>query len=156
MTHQQFVLSQLEVMNKFLHAVVAGFTEEDSNYSPQPEMFTVAQQVHHIGQTVDWFMDGTFSGKGFSMQFEVLVAETRACKSFTEALRFFDEACARATTAIKTMSEEKLTASFDDTAIMQGERWTFVTGLADHTAHHRGSLVVYLRLLGRVPAMPYM
>ena len=29
-------------------------------------------------------------------------------------------------------------------------------GLVDHTAHHRGALTVYARLLGKVPPMPYM
>ena len=28
--------------------------------------------------------------------------------------------------------------------------------LTDHTAHHRGALSVYARLLGKVPPMPYM
>ena len=28
--------------------------------------------------------------------------------------------------------------------------------LADHTAHHRGALTVYARLLNLVPPMPYM
>ena len=28
--------------------------------------------------------------------------------------------------------------------------------LTDHTAHHRGALSVYTRLLGKVPPMPYM
>ncbi len=27
---------------------------------------------------------------------------------------------------------------------------------SSHTAHHRGALAVYARLLGKVPAMPYM
>jgi uncharacterized damage-inducible protein DinB len=28
-------------------------------------------------------------------------------------------------------------------------------GMADHTAHHRGSLAVHVRTLGKVPPMPY-
>jgi hypothetical protein len=28
-------------------------------------------------------------------------------------------------------------------------------GSTDHTAHHRGALTVYSRLLGKVPKMPY-
>ena len=31
-------------------------------------------------------------------------------------------------------------------------RSSIVDGLADHTAHHRGSLAVYARLRGKVPA----
>ena len=28
--------------------------------------------------------------------------------------------------------------------------------ITDHTAHHRGALTVYARLLGKTPPMPYM
>jgi hypothetical protein len=30
-----------------------------------------------------------------------------------------------------------------------------VSGIVDHTAHHRGSLAVYARLIGKEPLMPY-
>jgi uncharacterized damage-inducible protein DinB len=35
-------------------------------------------------------------------------------------------------------------------------RIAIVGAIADHTAHHRGALTVYARLLGVVPPMPYM
>jgi uncharacterized damage-inducible protein DinB len=34
-------------------------------------------------------------------------------------------------------------------------RWSVVSAISDHTAHHRGALTVYSRLLGKVPVMPY-
>ena len=30
-----------------------------------------------------------------------------------------------------------------------------INGITDHSAHHRGALAVYARLLGKEPAMPY-
>jgi uncharacterized damage-inducible protein DinB len=35
---------------------------------------------------------------------------------------------------------------------MSGVVW----GMIEHTAHHRGALTVYSRLLGKVPPMPYV
>jgi uncharacterized damage-inducible protein DinB len=35
-------------------------------------------------------------------------------------------------------------------------RFAITNALTDHTAHHRGALTVYARLLGLVPPMPYM
>jgi uncharacterized damage-inducible protein DinB len=35
-------------------------------------------------------------------------------------------------------------------------RHSVVSALMDHTAHHRGALTVYARLLGKVSPMPYM
>jgi uncharacterized damage-inducible protein DinB len=34
-------------------------------------------------------------------------------------------------------------------------RESIIGGIVDHTAHHRGALSVYARLVGREPAMPY-
>ena len=34
-------------------------------------------------------------------------------------------------------------------------RLAVVSGIVDHTAHHRGALSVYCRLLNKVPPMPY-
>jgi len=39
---------------------------------------------------------------------------------------------------------------------MAGEpRAAIIAAIAEHTAHHRGSLAVYARLLGYVPPIPY-
>ncbi|NJL28826.1 MAG: hypothetical protein HC897_13505 [Thermoanaerobaculia bacterium] len=35
-------------------------------------------------------------------------------------------------------------------------RAAIIGAIVDHTAHHRGTLTVYSRLLGYVPPMPYM
>jgi uncharacterized damage-inducible protein DinB len=35
-------------------------------------------------------------------------------------------------------------------------RAAIFSGMADHTAHHRGALAVYARLTGKTPEMPYM
>ncbi len=34
-------------------------------------------------------------------------------------------------------------------------RTAIVVPIVDHTAHHRGALTVYVRLLGKVPKMMY-
>jgi uncharacterized damage-inducible protein DinB len=34
-------------------------------------------------------------------------------------------------------------------------RHSIIGALIDHTAHHRGALTVYARLLSKVPPMPY-
>ena len=34
--------------------------EADSGFAPAEGMFTVAQQVAHVAQSLDWFVDGAF------------------------------------------------------------------------------------------------
>jgi len=51
---------------------------------------------------------------------------------------------------------EELAAPLPADGIMGGAPTSAIVGGAiDHTAHHRGALTVYARLLGRVAAMPY-
>lgn len=53
-------------------------------------------------------------------------------------------------------SEADLYAPIPDDRIMPGSpRIAVISGIVDHTAHHRGSLAVYARLLGKEPPMPY-
>ena len=44
---------------------------------------------------------------------------------------------------------------FRNTISVFEPRLGVVSGIVDHTAHHRGSLAVYARLRGKVPPMPY-
>ena len=52
------------------------------------------------------------------------------------------------------------TASQEDLEILSGDirdpKFVAVSGIVEHTAHHRGSLSTYTRLCGKVPPMPYM
>lgn len=53
-------------------------------------------------------------------------------------------------------SDQILFESIPDTRIMEGApRLAVVSGIVDHTAHHRGSLAVYARLIGKQAPMPY-
>ena len=65
-------------------------------------------------------------------------------------------AVANAIAVVGAASDEELFSPITDTRIMNGApRAAVVSGIVDHTAHHRGSLAVYARLLGKVPEMPY-
>ena len=54
---------------------------------------------------------------------------------------------------VKEQPDEELVAPIPEGQVMGGAPKMAVVGaLADHTAHHRGSLAVYARLLGKTPA----
>ena len=66
-------------------------------------------------------------------------------------------ACATAKSTIDAHSDEEWVAPLAPGPIMGGlPRFTIFGALTDHSAHHRGALTVYARLLGKVPPMPYM
>ena len=149
------LVAQLDNSRKFFKGTLSVFEESDSGFAPQPEMFSVAAHVSHVAGTVDWFMEGAFGG-GWDMDFAAHEQHARAATSLTDAVAHLDRAYDAAIVRIGELSDADLFAPIADEAILGGApRAAVVSGIVDHSAHHRGALAVYARLLGKVPAMPY-
>lgn len=132
-------------------------TEEDSAFAPAAGMMTVAQQVAHVAQTVDWFIEGAFRAEGFDLDFEGHAKVYMAVTSLAAAREWLDRAFADAVETIGKKSEEEMRQPLPPGPVMGGlPRWSILGAISDHTAHHRGALTVYSRLRGHTPAMPYM
>jgi uncharacterized damage-inducible protein DinB len=154
---KQGLIAQLKSASEFFNRSTSCLSEEDSNFSPSPGTWTAAQQVAHTAQTIDWFLNGMFEPSGFDLDFEKLGKEVEACQSLAEARRWFEDAVGRAVETIEGSSENDLVASLPEGPVMGGApRIAVISAIVDHTAHHRGALTVYSRLLGKVPKMPYM
>ena len=148
---------QLQVIKKFFDTATAGLDETDADFAPRPEMFTVAVQVAHVAQTVDWFVEGGF-GEGWKMDFgEADAALRKDVTSLADARARLDRAFENAAQVIGSKTMAELREPFPpDSPIMAGlPRMAIVDGINEHTAHHRGALSVYARLRGKVPAVPY-
>ena len=131
--------------------------EEHSTFAPVEGTYTVAQQVAHAAQTVDWFAEGAFRPEGFDMDMEKAHAEVTRVESLTEARAWLDRAYAKAMERIGSSSMEELQQALPPGPIMGSvPRAAIVAAVCEHTAHHRGALTVYSRLCGLKPAMPYM
>jgi len=155
MTYRESLAKQLATALKYFKATASQFEEADSGFAPDPEMFTVAGQVAHVADTVDWFVEGAF-GKGWDMDFEAMFGRIRAVPSLADANAWVERAFAAAVETVASATDEELHAPIPDERMMKGmPRGGIVNGIVDHTAHHRGSLAVYLRVMGRRPTMPY-
>ena len=155
MLNEKLVL-QLKTSYEFFRNSSACLGEEDSGYAPRQGMFTAARQVAHAAHTVDWFVEGMFSPEGFDTDWEKLEAACLKVDSLEEARRWLKEAFDRAIEVIKSKTDEELLQPLPEGPVLGGvPRIAALDGLFDHTAHHRGALAVYSRLLGKVPAMPY-
>jgi len=131
--------------------------EEDSMFAPYEGAMTAAQQIAHVAQTVDWFLEGAFHPEGFDMDFEGMAAEVMKVESLTAAREWADRAFAAAIEKTSAQSAKDLAAALPEGPVMGGApRFAIFGAIQDHTAHHRGVLTVYSRLRGRAPAMPYM
>lgn len=155
---QKSVMSgELNAMKEFFERSTRALTEEDSSFVPAEGMWTAAQQVAHVAQTVEWFVEGAFAPGGFSMDWEGMDQKVRAVTSLTEARAWLNRAVATASARIESTSEEEWAARLPPGPILGGmPRFVIFGSMSDHTAHHRGALTVYARLRGKVPPMPYM
>ena len=143
-------------VKQFFDRTLSIFDESDAAYTPAPGMFTTAQQVAHAAQTFDWFLEGAFRPEGFEMDFPGMEKKVREIASLERAKAWLEEAYARVVKALKDRSADEWAQPIAKETIMGGApRSSIVDGLADHTAHHRGSLQVYARLRGKTPLMPY-
>lgn len=148
-------VKELESTLKFFKTTLSVFEPGDAGFTPNPELYTVAGHVAHAADSVDWFIEGAF-GKGWDMDFDALIAKAKAVTSLEEATAWLDKAFANAIAVVGAASDEKLFEPLPDGPIMGGApRSAVIPGIVDHTAHHRGALAVYARLIGKVPQMPY-
>ncbi|PCJ51576.1 MAG: hypothetical protein COA73_17135 [Candidatus Hydrogenedentota bacterium] len=154
---KEIFLAELNTSLEFFNRSTDCLTEEHSGSMPHEGMMTAAQQVAHVAQTVTWFLDGAF-GDGFDMDFESGLADVLKVKTMAEARDMLKENYALAVKMIEDMSMEDLAKTFPaDSPIMGGvPRYAIFPSIVEHTAHHRGALTVYSRMLGITPAMPYM
>lgn len=154
---KQGLKGELSSAHEFFNRSTRELTEADSGFTPKEGMFTVAAQVAHVAQTIEWFVAGAFAPEGFSMDFETMDKEVRGCSSLAAARAWFEKAVANAHQSIDAHSDEEWMTPLPPGPIMGGmPRMVIFGAINDHTAHHRGALTVYARLLGKVPPMPYM
>jgi uncharacterized damage-inducible protein DinB len=147
--------TQLLASKAFFDRSTRVLEESDSSFRPQDGMMTVAQQVAHVAHTFGWFVDGVEAG-GFDLDFEKMAKEMEAVTSLTAARQLLDAAYAKAIAWVRSKSAEELAAPLPEGPVMGGQPVSDVVwALVEHTAHHRGTLTVYSRLLGKVPPMPY-
>ncbi len=147
---------QLLASKDFFDRSTRVLEEPDSNFRPQEGMMTAAQQVGHAAQTLDWFLQGVTRPEGFDLDFEKIAQEVAAVTSIAAARQTLETAFANAVQFFRSCSPEDLSRPLPPGPIMGGQPMSdLVWAMVEHTAHHRGALTVYSRLLGKVPPMPY-
>lgn len=147
---------QLLASKEFFERSTRVLDEADSNYRPREGMMTAAQQVAHTAQTLDWFVEGASRAEGFDLDFEKHSKTLESMTSLAAARRMLEAAFARAIGFVGSLSAEELARPLPPGPVMGGQPLSdMVWAMVDHTAHHRGALTAYSRLLGKVPPMPY-
>jgi uncharacterized damage-inducible protein DinB len=148
--------NQLVASQDFFDRSTRVLDEADSGFRPREGMMTVAQQVAHTAQTLDWFVEGASRPEGFDLDFEEHAKALEAVTSLAAARRTLATAYANAIQFLRSRGAEGLARPLPAGPIMGGQPISdIVWAMVEHSAHHRGALTVYTRLLGKVPPMPY-
>jgi uncharacterized damage-inducible protein DinB len=148
--------SQLLASQDFFNRSTRVLEESDSQFCPKDGTMTVAQQVAHAAQTLDWFIQGASRPEGFDFDFAAHAKEVAAVTSLAAARAWLDKSYASAIQFIRALGPEGLARPLPAGPVMGGQPISdIVWAMVEHTAHHRGALTVYSRLLGKTPVMPY-
>jgi uncharacterized damage-inducible protein DinB len=153
--HNDFA-NQLLASQDYFERSTRVLDEADSGFRPREGMMTVAQQVAHTAQTLDWFIEGVSRPEGFNLNFEELAKALDGETSLDAAREMLKTAYANVIQYLRSRSPEEFSQPLPPGPIMGGQPMSdIVWAMVEHTAHHRGALTVYSRLLGKVPPMPY-
>jgi uncharacterized damage-inducible protein DinB len=150
------LIQQLQSSQDFFNRSTRVLEESESTFAPKEGMMTVAQQVAHAAQTLDWFIRGATRPDGFDLDFETMAKDMLAVTSLAAARQMMETAYANSIAFLRSKTAEDLAKPLPPGPVMGGQPISeIVWGMVEHTAHHRGALTVYSRMLGKVPVMPY-
>jgi uncharacterized damage-inducible protein DinB len=115
-------------------------------FKPTPEVFSFAEQLVHIAGSNYWFFSA-LKGEKPPLSEEALKAQG---KSKDDVLKILKESFAPADAYVEGLTD---TVAFEDLDVGKTKlaKWKIVLFAVDHLTHHRGQLVVYLRLNGIKP-----
>jgi uncharacterized damage-inducible protein DinB len=147
---------QLVASREFFERSSRVLDEADSGFRPQKDMMTVAQQVAHVAQTLDWFVEGITRPEGFDLDFEKLGKALENVTSLAAAREMLAAAYENVIRFFGARTPEQMAEPLPPGPVMGGQPvGDVVWAMVEHTAHHRGALTAYSRMLGKVPPMPY-
>jgi len=160
----------------FFSRAVSCLTEEDAAFQPRPDMLSVVGQIHHVTAAVELMLSGIYrefdrfgecerrsrrpGGTWFEWGMDWALHANRDLeatdRSLAGALQAFDETMDLAYGAFSQLTmAEMLQPLTPNPMQLATPRAVLHSGIIDHTAHHRGALAQYARLLGRDPQIPY-
>lgn len=119
--------------------------EEHYHFKPTKDLFSFADHLVHIASSMHFFGSKI---KGEKPPTEKLGAEG---KSKAEVIAMLKKAFAFATEAINGLSDEEADKKINVFKDYQLTKANVVRLLNNHMTHHRGALVIYLRLKGLKP-----
>ncbi len=142
-------LERLENSRKYLILVAATMPEEKYDFRASPESLTFAENLMHIGFAIDWHSQSLLGGRA-SRDWKTDTVFKVANNSKEEMIATINSTFDEAIELIKEFDVTQFDDQLDYFGLDRSKRQIFLL-LADHITHHRGQMLVYMRLNGLVP-----
>jgi len=142
-------LERLENSKKYTVLVAEIMPEEYYNYKATPESLSFAQNLLHIGFAMDWHSQSLLVGREARVWQTDKVYKVKG-KSKNEMIRLIEKTFDDSIKLITAFDKAKLNDSLDYFGLKRTKRQILLL-LSDHITHHRGQMLVYLRLKGFTP-----
>ena len=142
-------LERLENSQKYLILVAEKMPEDKFSFKASPESLTFAENLLHIGYAIDWHSQSLLGGRE-SRVWKTDTIFKVADKSKKEMIATINKTFDEAIELIKQFETSKFDDELDYFGLIRTKRQIFLL-LADHITHHRGQMLVSMRLNGLVP-----
>ncbi|WP_435577867.1 DinB family protein [Gilvibacter sp.] len=142
-------VERLENSRKYLLLVAEQMPEAQYNFKPTPESLSFAENLMHIGFAMDWHSQSLLGGREARTWATDTVFKV-ADKSKAEMIALIDKTFEQALSLLQEFDVKQLEDRLDYFGLDRTKRQIFML-LADHITHHRGQMLVSLRLNGIVP-----
>jgi len=142
-------LERLENSKTYLLLIAEQMPEEHYNYRATPESKSFAENLMHIGWAMDWHSQSLLGGRparDWETDMELRVGDKTKAEMMATIAHTFDE-------SIKLISEFDVSQLNDvlDYGTLKRTKRQILLLLPDHISHHRGQMLVSMRLNGLVP-----
>jgi DinB superfamily len=180
---ENWTFAKIQAHKTFFHRTTCCLDEHDATFQPRSDMFTVVGQILHVTAAIEFFLSGLFlhmdrfkgrewtsrRGRGeqwvglntgfSSMEWTQDASRNYesgdAAQSLKGALRAFDETMDIASDVFGQLPREELVRPLPENPMGFLNPQHVLEIMLDHTAHHRGAIAQYARLLGKDPKIPY-
>ncbi|MEM9648998.1 MAG: DinB family protein [Bacteroidota bacterium] len=142
-------LERFENSRKYLISVAELMPEAKYNFSATTESLTFAENLMHIGYAMDWHSQSLLGGRP-SRDWNTDKRYKVANRTKKEIIKIIDETFEESIKLILQFDVKQMDNQLDYFGLTRSKRQIFLL-LMDHITHHRGQLVVYLRLNDLVP-----
>ncbi|MCH9659486.1 MAG: DinB family protein [Bacteroidetes bacterium] len=142
-------IERLENSQKYLVVVAETMPEDIYNFKVSSESLTFAENLLHIGYALDWHSQSLLGGREGRVWKTDTVFKT-ANKSKKEMIETVTKVFDEAIDVLRKFDPDQLDDELDYFGLTRSKRQIFLL-LTDHITHHRGQMLVSMRLNGLVP-----